>query len=306
MTFSHHSLYPIHILHCKTVLSCLDLILLSEVLLLALALSGLGSDLLIILLKGGKILTGLGELSLLHALSDVPVHKGTLGVHEIELVVNPGKSLGNGSGVGNHAHGTLDTGKISSGDDGRGLVVDSTLEASGAPVDELDGPLGLDGGNGGVDILGDNVSTVHQAASHVLSVPGVTLGHHAGRLEDGVGDLGDRQLLMVGLLGRDDGSIRGKHEVDTGVRDQVGLELGDINIQGTIEPQGGGQRGDNLSDQPVKVGVGGPLNVEVPAADVVKSLVIHAEGAVGVLKKRVSTQDRVVRLNDSSGHLGRR
>ena len=41
-------------------------------------LSGLGSDLLVILLKGGKILTGLGELSLLHTLSDVPVDEGTL------------------------------------------------------------------------------------------------------------------------------------------------------------------------------------------------------------------------------------
>ena len=39
-------------------------------------------------LEGGKILTGLGELSLLHALSDVPVHESTLGVHKIELVVN--------------------------------------------------------------------------------------------------------------------------------------------------------------------------------------------------------------------------
>merc|ERR1712072_153120 len=30
-----------------------------------------------------------------------------------------------------------------------GLVVDTALEASGAPVDELDGSLGLDGGNSG-------------------------------------------------------------------------------------------------------------------------------------------------------------
>merc|ERR1740139_1843105 len=35
-------------------------------------------------------------------------------------------------------------------------TVDSALETGRAPVDELDGPLGLDGGDGGVDILGDD------------------------------------------------------------------------------------------------------------------------------------------------------
>ena len=283
-----------------------DLVLLSEVLLLALSLGGLGSDLLVILLEGGKILTGLGELSLLHTLSDIPVDEGTLGVHKIELVVNAGQGLSDGGGVGNHADGTLDAGKISSGDDGGGLVVDAALESSGAPVDELDGPLGLDGGNGGVDILGDDISTVHEAAGHVLSVAGVALGHHTGGLEDTVGDLTHGQLLVVGLLGRDDGSITGKHEVDTGVGHQVGLELSDIDVQGTIETETGSQRGDDLGNQPVKVGVGGPLNVKVATADVVQGLVIHAEGAVGVLEETVGGEHTVVGLNDGGRHLGGR
>ena len=103
-------------------------VLLSEVLLLALALGGLGSDLLVILLKGGKILTGLGELSLLHALTDVPVDEGTLGVHEIELVVKTSPGFGNGGGVAQHAHGTLDLGQITAWDDGWWLVIDTDLE----------------------------------------------------------------------------------------------------------------------------------------------------------------------------------
>jgi len=122
------------------------------------------------------------------------VHEGTLGVHKIEFVVNAGKSLGDGRGVGNHAHGTLDAGQVTAGDDSGGLVVDAALESGGAPVDELDGALGLDGGDGGVDVLGDDISTVHEAARHVLSVAGIALGHHAGGLEDGVGDLADGEL----------------------------------------------------------------------------------------------------------------
>merc|ERR1712010_130035 len=45
------------------------LVLLSEVLFLAFTFGGLGSDLLVILLEGGEILTGLGELSFFHTLS---------------------------------------------------------------------------------------------------------------------------------------------------------------------------------------------------------------------------------------------
>jgi hypothetical protein len=51
------------------------------------------------------------------------------------------------------------------------------LEASGAPVDELDGALGLDLGNGGRAVLGDDVATVQQAARHVLAVARVALDH---------------------------------------------------------------------------------------------------------------------------------
>ena len=69
-----------------------------------------------------------------------------------------------------------------------GQVVHS-LESSGTPVNKLNGTLGLDGGHSSVDILGDDVTTVHQTASHVLAMTWVTLGHHGGRLEGRVGDL---------------------------------------------------------------------------------------------------------------------
>ena len=134
-----------------------------------LGLDGVDSDLFVILLEGSKILSGFGELSFLHTFSDVPVDEGSLGVHEIELVVKSGPCLGDGGGVGQHADGTLDLGEVTSGDDGWWLVVDTDLEASWAPVDELDGSLGLDGGDGGVDVLGDDVTSVEHAASHVLA-----------------------------------------------------------------------------------------------------------------------------------------
>ena len=46
------------------------------------------------------------------------------------------------------------------------------LETGGAPVDELNGPFGLDGGDGGVDIFRDDVAAVEEATRHVPSCDG--------------------------------------------------------------------------------------------------------------------------------------
>jgi hypothetical protein len=240
--------------------------------LLPFASGGICADLLVILLKRSQILSGLAEFSLLHALPDVPMHEGALGVHEIELVVDATQCLGDGGGVGDHANRALNARQISTRDDSGRLVVDPALESGGAPIDELDGALRLDGGDGGVHVLGHDVPAVHEAAGHVLPVAGVALRHHTRRLEDRVGDLGDRQLLVVGLLGRDDGSVRREHEVNAWVRHQVRLELSNVHVQGAIEAERRREGGNDLRDEPVQVGVRGTLDVEVAMADVVSVL----------------------------------
>jgi hypothetical protein len=107
-------------------------------------------------------------------------------------VVQSGEDFSDGGGVRDHAHGALHLGKVTSRDDGRWLVVDTALESSWGPVNELNGSLGLDGSDRGVDILRDDVTTVHQAASHVLTVTRITLSHHRCRFEGRVGDFGNR------------------------------------------------------------------------------------------------------------------
>jgi hypothetical protein len=91
--------------------------------------------------------------------------------------------------------------------------------------------------------------------------------------------------------------------VDTWVWDQVGLELGKIDVESTVEAEGSSDGRHNLGDETVKVGVSWALNVEVTAADVVDGLVVHEEGAVRVLKGGVAGQDGVVWLNNSGGDL---
>jgi len=94
----------------------------------------------------------------------------------------------------------------------------------------LDGAFGLDGSDSGVDILGDDVTTVEHAAGHVLAVTRIAFHHLVSGLEASVGDLSNSQLLMVGLLSRDDRGVSNQWEVDAGVWDQVGLEFSQINI----------------------------------------------------------------------------
>ena len=123
---------------------------------------------------------------------------------------------------------------------------------------------------------------------------------------------------MVGLLGGDDRSVGREHEVDARVRHQVGLELRDVHIQGSIEAKAGREGADDLGNETVQVGVGRPLNVQVPAehrarlskaktpgpaqpksmtrmdkapaANVVQRLVVVHDRHVRVLQQRVDAQ----------------
>ena len=140
--------------------------------------------------------------------------KGPLGVHQIKLVVKPGPGLGDGGGVGEHADTSGNLGEVTPGHNSWWLVVDADLETSGTPVNKLDGPLGLDGGNSRIDVLGDNISPVEHAAGHVLAVAGVAFHHLVGWLKTGVGDLGHGELLVVRLLRGDDRGVHSQGEMD--------------------------------------------------------------------------------------------
>ena len=94
------------------------------------------------------------------------MHKGTLRVEEIELVVETAPGSRDGSGVGQHAHATGNLGQVTTRDVGGGLIADTKFETGGTPVDELDGALGLDDADSGVDVLGDDITTIEQSTSH--------------------------------------------------------------------------------------------------------------------------------------------
>jgi hypothetical protein len=108
---------------------------------------------------------------------------------------------------------------------------------------------------------------------------------------------------VVGFFGGNNWSIRGKGKVNSGIWDQVGLELSNIDVQGSVESQRGSQRGTNLGDQSVQVGVGWSFNIQLSSADIVNGFIVHHESDISVLQQGVSGQDRVVWLDDSGGNL---
>jgi len=75
--------------------------------------------------------------------------------------------------------------------------------------------------------------------------------------------------------------------MDSWIWHQVGLELSYINVKGSVESEGGSQRGDDLSNESVQVGVGWSFNIEVSSADIIDGFVIKDHSDISVLKKRV-------------------
>lgn len=111
----------------------------------------------------------------------------------------------------------------------------------------------------------------------------IAFGHHVVRFEDRVSDLSNRKAFVVSSLSRDHRSVRCQHKMDTGIGHQVGLELSHVDIEGTIETQGGCQGRNDLRNQSVQVSVGWAFDAKVAATDIIKSFVVKAEGTVRVL-----------------------
>lgn len=69
------------------------------------------------------------------------------------------------------------------------------------------------------------------------------------------------EALVRAFLAGDDGRVADERIVDTGVWDQIGLELVQVDVQRAIEAQAGRDGADYLSNEAVEVLVIGPGDV---------------------------------------------
>lgn len=71
--------------------------------------------LFVVFLKRYEVFSSLGELALFHTLTNVPMNKRSLRVHEIELVVQSALSLGDGSRFREHTDRVINLGQFTTG-----------------------------------------------------------------------------------------------------------------------------------------------------------------------------------------------
>ena len=98
-------------------------------------------------------------------------------------------------------------------------------------------PLGLDAGDGGVDVFGHHVAAIQHAARHVFPVARVAFHQLVCGLETPVRNLSHTKLLVIGLLSRHNGRVDDERVVDPRVRHQVGLELQHVYVESPVEPE---------------------------------------------------------------------
>ena len=84
---------------------------------------------------------------------------------------------------------------------------------------------------------------------------------------------------MVCLIRRDDRGEGSEREVDTGEGHQVGLELVQVDVEGTVEAKRSRDGGNNLSDETVQVGEAWGRDVEAFLANIVDSFVIDLDSS---------------------------
>jgi hypothetical protein len=120
-------------------------------------------------------------------------------------------------------------------------VINTDLEASLAPVNPLNSFFTLKCANRGIDVLGDNISSVHEAASHIFVsvLGGVATNQHICRFEYSARYFISCQSFMVSLLSGDERCVGTQGEMDSWVGHQVGLELSQVAVQVALETQTG-------------------------------------------------------------------
>lgn len=91
--------------------------------------------------------------------------------------------------------------------------------------------------------------------------------------------------------------------MNSGVRDQIRLELGEVDIQSAVKAQGCRYRRHDLADESVQVAISWSFDSELLLANVIYGLVVNDEGAIGIVDARICHQARVVRLHNGGGNL---
>ena len=183
---------------------------------------------------------------------------------------------------------------------------DEDLKAGEGPVDEAETLGGLNGGDGRIDVFGDHIAAIEEAAGYVLALVRIAFDHVVIGTETSGREFADGNLVVGRLFGRNERRVGGHREVDARIRHQIRLELVQIDVERSVEPQRSRDGRHHLTDDAVETGVAGLIDGQIAPADVVDGFVVHEEGTVRVFHGGVGRQNRVVGLDDGCSDVWRR
>ena len=88
----------------------------------------------------------------------------------------------------------------------------------------------------------------------------ITLDHLVLGLEARLGYYINTETLVRGQLSGDQRGVGSERVVDTRIGNKIGLELVEVHVESSVEPEASRDRRDDLCNEPVEVGVGRSLN----------------------------------------------
>lgn len=275
------------------------LLSLERSLLVVLLLSVGDGGLLVLLVLGNQVVhvgLGLSELHLVHTLASVPMQESLAPEHGSELVTDTLEELLDGGGVTNESGRHLEA--------TRGHGAEGGLDVVGDPLDEVGRVLVLDVAHLVLNLLHGDLTAEVSGAGQVATVAEVGRSHHVLGVEHLLGELrnGDGTERVSATAGQRSESDH--EEVETGEGHHVDSQLPQVRVELTGETQAGGDTRHDGGHEVVQVAVRGVVQLESPHADVVESLVVNAEGLVGVLDQLVDGEGGVVGLDNGVGDLG--
>jgi len=112
------------------------------------------------------------------------------------------------------------------------------------------------------------------------------------------------ETLVRTLRSTDHRRVTDQRVMNSRVRNQVRLELIQIDIQRAIEPQRTRNGANNLRNKPIQMLKAGSWNIQVTTTDIIHSLIVNEERTIAVLDSGVSGQDSIVGFHDSSADAG--
>jgi hypothetical protein len=257
--------------------------------------------LLVLLVLGDQVVhvgLSLSELHLVHTLTSVPMQKSLAPEHGSELVTDTLEQLLDRGGVTNEGRGHLQAAGRNGAEGG--------LDVVGDPLNKVGGVLVLDVAHLVLDLLHGDLTAEVGRAGQVATVAEVGRSHHVLGVEHLLGELGNGDGAEGVGAAAGEGSESDHEEVETGEGNHVDGQLPEIRVKLTRETQAGGDTRHDGGDEVVQVAVGGVVQLESAHANVVESLIVNAEGLVGVLDQLVDGECGVVGLDNGVGDLGGR